>query len=42
MLVLVLASSAEMHFMNPFKTDFGQLIWVDFNKSDFLNIDIFI
>ena len=28
--------------MNPFKTDFGQFISVDFGKSDFLDIDIFI
>ena len=44
-IVLVLASYAEikkiLFFLSSFKEDFAKLIYVDFTKSEILNIYIF-
>ena len=39
-LVSVVASHAEMHFLNSSKLDLAKLIYVDFGKSEFLSINI--
>ena len=40
-LVLVVVNNTELHYSNSCKTDLAKLIWVDFGKSEFLNIHIF-